>query len=120
MKAQMTETELITEVGKFYDRSLYLEKALNLFEFEYGYKPEIIKPQHIVNQEFIDSQNYPESITVEALTYMKELQESGVVNMFSSGRHIQQALMVDRHEAREILGVYMKDYTNIYYPEETL
>ena len=120
MKTQMTETELITEVGKFYDRSLFLDKALKLYEMEYGYVPEIVKPDLLINQEFVDSMNFPECVTPEALTYMKELQESGVTNMFSSAPFIQQALMYSRQDAKTLLMTYMKHYTKIYFPELTI
>ena len=119
-KTKMTMTELMTEVGTFYKRALHPEKALQLFEMEYGYLPEIIEPNPLINQKFIDAQDYPECVTVEALTYMKELQESGVTNMFQAVPYIQQALMYDRHEARDLLMVYMKDYTKIYFPEMSL
>lgn len=120
MKAQMTETELITAVSEFYKKYVHFDKALKIFELEYGYTPVIIKAKPLVNQEFIDAQNYPECVTAEALTYMKELQESGVVNMFMATPYIQQALMVDTSDARAILKVYMTDYEKIYFPENTL
>ncbi len=116
----LTKTELITKVNEFYKGALDTRKALKIFEIEFGYKPEIIEPTPILNQSFIDSQNYPECVTVEALTYMKELQDSGVTNMFSATPYIQNALIVTREEAKDILSVYMKDYTKIYYPEELL
>jgi hypothetical protein len=74
----------------------------------------------IVNQSFLDSQNFPESVTVESLTYMKELQDSGVTNMFSCTGYIQNALMYSRKEAKELLSVYMKNYEEIYFPENFL
>ena len=120
MKIEMTETELITEVGKFYSNSLYLEKAMMLYEMEYGYRPEIVEPKNIINQEFVDSMGFPECVTAKALIFMKELQEGGTVNMFASSGHIQQALMVDRQTAKEILMTYIKYYTEIYYPENAL
>ena len=115
-----TKTGLITEVSKFYKGALDFKKALVIFELEYGFYPDIEETKQIVNQEFIDSMNYPESVTVEALTYMKELQESGAVNLFSSTPFIQNALAYSRQEAKELLMVYMKDYDKIYYPENTL
>ena len=115
-----TKTNLITEVNKFYLGALTFEKALTLFELEYGYIPEIVEPKILVNQEFIDTMNYPEYVDAEALTYMKELQENGAVNMFGATPYIQNALMLNKEEARTLLKIYMKDYQLIYYPEQTL
>ena len=120
MKREFTETELITTVTEFYKGGLYLSKALKIFELEFGYVPKIVEPTMILNQEFIDTQDYPECVTVEALTFMKELQESGVTNMFMASPYIQNALMCDKRDASAILKVYMKDYDKIYYPENNL
>ncbi len=117
---KMTQTEVITAVATFYKAPLTLEKALKIFEMEYGFVPEIVKSKNIVNQEFIDSQNYPECVTTEALTYMKELQDSGVTNMFQSIPYIQQALGYSANEAKTLLITYISDYTKIYYPETLL
>jgi hypothetical protein len=113
---QMTRTELITEVTKFYNGALNLHKALQIFEIEYGYKPEIINPKNIISC----SDNYPEFITTGALSYMKELQDSGAVNMMKSVPYIQNALGFTRKEAIELLTIYITDYTKIYHPEELL
>jgi len=115
-----TETGLITEVTKFYKGALYFEKALKLFEIEYGYIPEINKPKQIIDEDFVSSQNYPEYVTSEALSYMKELQESGAVNMFFAVPYIMNALFLVKKEAVDLLKIYIEDYTKIYYPEKTL
>lgn len=117
---QMTQTELLTSVATFYKAPLTLEKALKIFVMEYGFVPEIVDAKNIVNQEFIDSQNYPECVTTEALTYMKELQDSGVTNMFQAVPYIQQALGYSAKDAKTLLMTYMTDYTKIYYPENLL
>ena len=116
----MTSTQLITEVSKFYKGSLDIYKALKLFEIEYGYEPEIVQPENIINESFIQNAGYPDFVTPEALSYMKELQESGAVNMFSSVSYIQNALALSIKQAKELLMIYMKDYTMIYHPEELL
>ena len=115
-----TKTGLITEVSKFYKGALDYEKALIIFEVEYGFMPELEETKQMINQEFIDSMDYPESVTAEALTYMKELQESGATNMFAATPFIQNALAYSKQEARELLKVYMTDYDKIYYPENSL
>jgi len=117
MNLKMTKTELITEVSKFYSRQLSFEKALDLFELEYGYKPEIIEKNNLVNEGFVKSMGYPWFVTPEALTFMKELQESGATNMFGATPYIQNALGLSKNNAKELLMIYMKDYNEIYYPE---
>ena len=120
MKREYTETEIITQVTTFYKGTLFLEKAIKLFEFEYGFLPEIVDPTLLINEDFIDNQNYPDFVTIEALSYMKELQESGVVNMFMSTPYIQNALFLSKSEAKEVLMIYIQDYTKIYFPENLL
>ena len=115
-----TETGLITEVNKFYKGALYFEKALKIYEIEFGYTPKIIETENIINEDFIANSNYPDFVTTEALSFMKELQDSGAVNMFGATPYIQNALMLDKGDATELLLIYMKDYTKIYYPEQTL
>jgi len=112
----LTETQLLTHISTFYKGSLDFEKAQKLFEFEYGFPPKI-KLQKITPY---DTTDYPYFVDQKALTYMKELQESGVVNMYMSTNYIQTALGLDRHEAIELLTIYMKDYTKIYHPESLL
>ena len=117
---RFTKTGLITEVSKFYKGALNFDKALKIYELEYGRTPTIIVAKNIINEDFITNNNYPSFVTTEALTFMKELQESGAVNMFVSTPYIQNALMLDKEDARALLLIYMEDYTKIYYPEETL
>ncbi len=112
----LTSTQLITEVSKFYKGALDHHKALKLFEIEYGYIPEIVKP----NKKDVFLSNYPDFVTEEALSYMKELQESGAVNMFASTPYIQNALALDHKQAKELLMIYMSDYEKIYHPENLL
>ena len=120
MKTEYTKNELTNKVSTFYNGYLDLNKALKLFEIEYGFVPTIIERPNLINQKFCDAQNYPDFINPESLTYMKDLQESGVVNMFMATGHIQAALLLGREEARELLTTYMKDYQDIYYPEQAL
>ena len=115
-----TENELLIEVSKFYKGYLTINKALKLYEFEYGYKPEVKENDIFLNEKYIDSLNLPESVTTEALVYMKKLQETGVVNMFASIPYIEQNLLVTKKEAREILLFYMTHYNKIYHPENFL
>jgi hypothetical protein len=116
----MTKNELFAKVSEFYKGYLDVDKALTLYELHYGEIPEIEEAKFLMTQEYVDGFGYPEYITAEALTYIKELQESGVVNMFQSVPFIQAALGFTAKEAKELLSIYMKDYTKIYYPEELI
>jgi hypothetical protein len=120
MKTEITKNELFNEVSKFYTRAVNVNKALTLYEMEYGYRPEIIERKNLVNEKFIKSMNYPEYVTPEALTFMKDLQDSGVVNMIMSVSNIQAGLHLNLKDARELLKIYMKDYIEIYYPEQLI
>ena len=116
----MTKNELFAKVSEFYKGFLDLEKALTLYELHYGTRPEIEDSEILMTQEYLTNLGYPEFVTPEALTYLKELQESGVTNMFNSIPYIQAALGYDRREASEVLKIYMKDYEKIYYPERLI
>ena len=117
---KMTETQLITEVTKFYKGALYLDKALKIYELEYGYTPEIIEADGNIDENWVQKAGYPDFVDAKALNYMKELQESGATNMFTATPYIQNALGLDKGDAIELLLTYMRDYDKIYYPENTL
>ena len=47
----------------------------------------------------------------DAYEYLDSLRESGVTNMLGAGVYLQQEYGVDKYEAREILGMWMKDFS---------
>lgn len=115
----MTEFELKNEVSKFYNGSITLDKALRLYEFEYGFKPEIESEDYslFVNEDFILEQN-EYILTPKNLVFMKQLQESGSVNMFASSYEVQKQLICTPKDAKKLVLFYIHDYTKIYHPEE--
>ena len=120
MKTDYTKNELTNLVSTFYKGLLTFDKAIALFELEYSFTPTIIKRLDIVSEDYIASMNFPEIASAENLTYMKDLQDSGATNMFAANSFIQAALCCSRKEASELLGIYMKHYEELYYPENNL
>ena len=116
----MTKNELLNKVSSFYSGYLTTDKALKLFDIEYGYTPEITQNTLSVSDADIKALNLPEHVTPEALSFVKDLQESGVVNMFAATPNIQAGLLVERQEAKDILSAYMKHYTFLFHPEDML
>jgi len=117
---KMTENQLFNKVSEFYRGALTIDKALKLYEFEYNTVPEIIESKQIVSDKYISTLGYPEYCDANAFTFMKELQESGVVNMFGAVPNIQYGLFLGKKEATKLLTIYMKDYDKIYNPENLL
>lgn len=52
----------------------------------------------------------PSIVEDKHLTYLDDLRESGVTNMFGAGEYIQGRFGVDRKTAREILLYWMKSF----------
>ena len=52
----------------------------------------------------------PENITDEMLEYLDDLRESGVTNMYGAGRYVEKEFDVDRREASDIVGYWMKTF----------
>lgn len=46
----------------------------------------------------------------EEFEYLNTLRESGVTNMFGASPYLQQAFGVSRHEARNILSLWMQSF----------
>ena len=115
---KMTKNKLFFEVQKFYKGVLTEEKAIKLYEFEYGETPELETNRDLFGQR--DFSEYPWFVNAKSLTFMKDLQESGAVNMFSSTAIISSSLHLDKNDSKELLMVYIKDYTKIYYPEQLI
>lgn len=119
-----TVFELKQEVGQYYKGYLTLEKAIKVYELEHGITPEIIEEQEYeyVNPLIFEKYNLPESCNVNSLRFMKQLQDSGEVNMIIGDIRniIQQRLLVDKSTAVEIHKCYMEHYQELYFPEELL
>ena len=123
----MTEFELIDIVSKFYKGSLDKDKAIKIFNVEFGYMPDIEEDAKTfyVNETYIDKLNEIEEDVVDFLysdyMYLKELQESGSINMFIElPNAIIQRLGYSIDEARVLAKNYMKFYKEIYYSEECI
>lgn len=119
LQAQYTESDLLIQVSSFYNGHLEIEKALKIFEIEFGYQPEIIEDDEDVwigYNEVCEQGNMPDGVTKEHLRFVKTLQEAGTVNMFMAAPEIQKCLGVDRNLARDILMTYMKNYALLYDP----
>lgn len=52
----------------------------------------------------------PEIVSEDHLTYLDDLRESGVTNMFGSGDYLQRDFNVDRHEAKQIVLYWMGSF----------
>lgn len=119
----MTETELFTCVSTFYRTMMpiTLDKAIKIFELEFGFQPEIIEKEGMfVNPNIFSNPSltaYAESCHFE---YLYELQQSGATNMFMSRPYLQQAFPLDDKAAQNIVIFYMKNYDEIYFPERTI
>lgn len=53
----------------------------------------------------------PEIITEEHLTYLDELRESGVTNMYGAGRYLVEEFDVSRDESHVILDYWMRTFS---------
>ena len=49
-------------------------------------------------------------LTEDHITYLNNLRESGVVNMFGAGEYIEGAFGVTKREARTILSEWMSQF----------
>jgi hypothetical protein len=121
LQKEYTKTGLLSFIGTFFQGSLDIDKAIKLFEMEFGYTPIIIDTEKQgVTDYLFEKYNCPEHFCTEDFEYMYELQQSGATNMFSSGHYIQQALGKSRQEAKEILSFYIEHYEEIYFPENLI
>lgn len=48
----------------------------------------------------------------EVNEFLDDLRESGVVNMFGAGPHVQQEFMVDKREAKAFVMEWMKTFAD--------
>lgn len=49
----------------------------------------------------------------KALEYLNDLREGGTVNMFATTGMIQIKFSVEKHEARRLLGLWMKNFNDV-------
>jgi len=119
MIKEMSEFECLREAGKTYSGLLTLSKAIEFLKFENNWDVKIVNEKinkYNISEELCDKLN----VTIHQMEFMKDLQESGEVNIFASRNIIQQRLFVSTKEASHILSVYMTNYTKLYMPENLL
>ena len=56
-------------------------------------------------------QDKPEILTEEHLTYLDNLRESGVTNMYGATEYIEREFSVSKKDAKEILLYWMKTFS---------
>tara|TARA_R110000803_G_scaffold153090_1_gene218004 strand:+ start:926 stop:1078 length:153 start_codon:yes stop_codon:yes gene_type:complete len=49
-------------------------------------------------------------MTEEQRDYLNELRESGETNMFGASSYLEQEFDLEKHEAREVLAVWMATF----------
>jgi hypothetical protein len=52
----------------------------------------------------------PAIVSDEHLTYLDNLRESGVTNMFGAGSYLQEEFDLERKDARDILSYWMASF----------
>ena len=114
---ELTEFECLQEAGKLYNGILTIDKAIKFLNFEYNWDIKIVEDKSI-NINSIACEKY--DVTKDEMEFMKKLQESGEVNMFSSIDIITKRLLVTDKIAKHILSVYIKHYDEIYYPQRLI
>lgn len=113
MKRKLTKFECLQKAGKLYKGYLTIEKAIEFLKFEYDWDIELIEDEtKNINIEFCKEHN----INPEYMIFMKNLQESGEVNMVASTKIIMQRLLLDRKEAFDLLKNYIAYYKEIFTP----
>jgi len=116
-KIKLTKFELLSKVSEFYTNLIPVEKALKMYRAEYDVDVELLPDYSILINTFLINKQKEGIITVDNLIFMKKLQESGKINMFSSVLFIQQALLCSIKDAEILLNFYIKNYDLIYNPE---
>lgn len=117
IKKQLTEFECLREAGKTYSSFLTLPKAIEFLKFEHNWEVEIVEEDFGPISKTVCDRH---GVTQKQMHFMKNLQESGEVNMMASSNIIQARLMVDRDEAKVILMAYLKHYNEFYFPENII
>ena len=52
----------------------------------------------------------PEAVTPEMLTYLDDLRESGVTNMFWAGTYLRKEFDLETTESHEVLSYWMNSF----------
>ena len=111
-----TEDELLIRVQQFYKSFLSVEKAINIYELEFGVKP-IIQEQEEdnrinVNLPEIDKIDFSIYKPLKVFKFLKNLQESGTANMVTEARQYLQLSFpyLERSNLSAIMSVYLKKY----------
>jgi len=58
----------------------------------------------------METTDRPEVVTEEILLYLNDLRESGITNMFGAGIYLQDEFGLNRHEAKDALVYWMKNF----------
>ena len=112
MKKQLTEFEILREAGKTYSGFLDIPKAVDFLKFEKGWDIEIIEDEYPnINTDACEKYD----VTPKQMYFMKDLQESGEVNMMACRDIIQTRLLLDPTEAKHVHMTYISNYTEIYH-----
>ena len=53
----------------------------------------------------------PKTVTDEHLTFLDELRESGATNMYGAAPWLEEAFVLDREVAREVLLYWMQSFS---------
>jgi hypothetical protein len=71
------------------------------------------EPTHIktVVETVLDNIKNRGKRTERMFVYLDELRESGVTNMFGAAPYLQNEFGLDKHEAREVLSMWMKTFS---------
>ena len=117
MIKELTEFECLREARKTYSSFLTLPKAIKFLKFEYDWDVVIIKSEYpYISKVVCDRYN----VTQKEMQFMKELQESGEVNMFMCIDIVQIRLLLNYDEAKNVVTTYLTHYDEIYFSENIL
>lgn len=73
------------------------------------YVHDTAESESVAQQQELESRR-PEMITDEHLTYLDNLRESGVTNMFGAGSYVQSEFALSSQEAQHILSYWMETF----------
>ena len=73
------------------------------------YVHDTAESESVAQQQELESRR-PEMITDEHLTYLDNLRESGVTNMFGAGPYVQSEFALSSQEAQHILSYWMETF----------
>lgn len=106
----ITKNRLLIAAATLYNGKLDMDFAEMLVKRELDDFEVIDNVEHDMDLDFISSTGY----TPEDFAFVKDLQESGAVNMFLARPFIINCLHKSEDDARDLLMLYMKHYGKIY------